>query len=344
MSDKAAAAGFGAGRFGAWPALWARLALAALALLLVVSAMVPVDLPAGDPASAAARRAAHHERRASSDPEQVASALGDEDIALYIRAIRRIRAGQAYYDFIVPMQRASQYPVRPGVAVRLPTLAYLDAWLGPQGQVVAALALMLGVIAAWWRRLGEDSGSAPLRMIATALVFVGASLGLNRYFFPLHELWSGMLLALALGLHRIGFRGEGGRWLAAWLAAALALSIRELALPCVLLLLAFALWYRNWREAAAWAVLIAVFAGLWAWHLSIIAAQVLPGDHAGQGWLALRGLPGWLANEVQSSNLRWLPHWLAGPAVVLMTFGWLGWNSRAGTFGSCWARATRLCS
>ncbi|WP_236711278.1 hypothetical protein [Novosphingobium barchaimii] len=44
-------------------------------------------------------------------------------------------------------------------------------------------------------------------------------------------------------------------------------------------------------------------------------------------------MTGWLANVVQSSNLRWLPHFLAGPAVILMTFGWLGWRSRSGLFG-----------
>ena len=55
--------------------------------------------------------------------------------------------------------------------------------------------------------------------IGTALIFMGASLGLNRYYFVLHELWAGMLIALSLGLHR-----PGRKWLGAVLAAGLALA------------------------------------------------------------------------------------------------------------------------
>ncbi|KQM14861.1 hypothetical protein ASE49_11330 [Novosphingobium sp. Leaf2] len=258
----------------------------------------------------------------------------DEDIALYEVAIARIARGENYYDFIVPEQRARNYPVNPAIAVRLPTLAYLDAWLGKTGQVVAAIALMLAIVAVWWRRLGErpeDRGRLP--RIGTALVFVGASLQLNRHYFPLHELWSGGLLALSFGLHRPGRDGQGGRWIAALCAAALALAIRELALPFVLLMAAFAAWNRNWREAAAWIALIVVFAAGLAWHLSLVEQHVLANERHSPPWLVMRGMTGWLANVVQSSNLRWLPHFLAGPAVVLMTFGWLGWRSRSGLFG-----------
>jgi len=63
-------------------------------------------------------------------------------------------------------------------------------------------------------------------------------------------------------------------------------------------------------------------AGL-AWHVAQIHPQVLPSDPQGPGWLALRGLSGWLANLVLSSNLRLLPHELAGPLVVLALLGLL---------------------
>jgi len=135
---------------------------------------------------------------------------------------------------IVAEQRAADYPVRPGVAVRLPTLAYINAWLGTPGQIVAALALLAAVLVVWWRRLGEEAGNARQRRIAFALLLIGASLGLNRHFFVLHELWSGMLLALAFGLHR------PGKWGWSLAAAALAVAIREHALPFVMLMAAMA--------------------------------------------------------------------------------------------------------
>lgn len=314
-----------ADRFAGWSALAARLLLALLAALLLASVLVPL----ADPSEPATEAAAEVETPLTGEEAEER----DKDLALYRMASRRIAAGENYYDFIVKEQRERNYPVRPGIAVRLPTLAWINAVLGPAGQVAAAIALMLAVIAAWWRRFGEEPGVGRLRRIATAMVFVGASLGLNRYYFPLHELWAGMLVALSFGLHRIGRGGEGGRWVAAWVAAALALAIRELALPYVLLMGAFALWNRNWKEAATWGALIVLFCAGLAWHLSLVTPHVLEGDPPSPAWLALRGLSGWLGNLSGASNLRLLPHWIAGPCVILMTLGWASLRSRLGAFG-----------
>ncbi|MGH6785933.1 MAG: hypothetical protein ACREBO_03810 [Novosphingobium sp.] len=306
-------------RFAHWPQLPARLALLALAVLLIAAALVPIS--AGPQKVATAGFGENLSGKA-------AERARDDDLALYDIAIQRIGRGENYYDFIVAEHRKADYPVRPGIAVRLPTLAWFDAWLGPIGQIAAAVALMLGVLAAWWRRLGDEPGGEPVRRVAVALMFLGASLGLNRHYFVLHELWAGMLLALAFGLHR------PGKWGAAWIAAALALAIREHALPFVLLLGAMAAWRRDWRETAAWALLTGLFLAGLAWHLSLIDPQILPSDRQSASWLALRGLSGWLSNVTLSSNLRFLPHWLAGPAIVLMAFGWSGWRSNAGLLGT----------
>ena len=309
-------------RFAHWPAFRARLALLAVVLVLVASALVQIH--AGP---SRVKTKSFVENLAGSqegEPER----KRDDDLALYDTAIERIQKGENYYDFIVEEHRKSDYPVRPGLAVRLPTLAYIDAFLGAPGQIAAAIVLMLAVLVAWWRRLGEEPGDPGRRRIAVALLFLGASLGLNRDYFVLHELWAGMLLALSFGLHR------PGKWAAALVVAALALAIREHALPFVLLMAAMAFWRRDWKEGAAWSALALVFLGLLALHLQMISAQVLPSDRMGYSWFALRGLSGWLSNIVLSSNLRFLPHWLAGPAVILMLLGWAGWRSPAGVFGT----------
>ena len=317
-------------RFATWPRLSARLLLLVLAVLLVLAAIVPiaagtmekpvvgfVEAVAGGEASAAAER-----------PR-------DDDLALYDRVIQRIGRGENYYAAAADEHRKSHYPLRPGVAVRLPTLAYLDLWLGDRGQgaqvlvpgeLAAALALLLAVVWTWWRRLGDEPAGAPFQRIGTALMFMGASLGLNRYYFVLHELWAGMLIALSLALHR-----PGQRWLGAVLAAGLALAIREHALPYVMLMAALALWRRDWKESAAWGALIAVFLAGMAVHLHFVAQQVRPGDVVGPAWLVLRGLSGWLSNVVLSSNLRFLWHQVSGPLVILMVLGWAGWKTSLGT-------------
>lgn len=310
-------------RFAHWPRLRAQIALVTLVLILIAAAWVPID------AGKSTVRTTTFAEIVTGAKTNLPERPRDEDLALYDRAIERIQHGENYYAFIVAEHRKAHYPVNPALAVRLPTLAYLDAWLGDAGQTAAAILLMVGVLFVWWRRLAEEPGGASRRALITALLFVGVSLGLNRYYFVLHELWAGMLLALSFGLHR-----PGRKWLASLLVAALAVAIREHALPFIALMAAMAFWRRDWREGAAWSALAAVFLVLLSVHLRIIVAQVLPTDQLSPSWLALRGLSGWLSDIVLSSNIRFLPHWLSGPAVILMVFGWAGWRSPAGVFGT----------
>jgi hypothetical protein len=307
-------------RFADWRPGPARLALFAFLALLVAAALVPIE--AG---KSTVRTRGFVENIAGNKGQERAR---DDDLALYDKVIARIRGGESYYAVIHEEHRKASYPVKPGLAVRLPTLAYFDAWAGEGGQIAASLILLAATMLAWRRRLGDEPGGSRKRVLAMAFLFVGTSLGLNRYFFVLHELWSGMLLALAFGVHR-----PGRKWGWALAVAALALAIREHALPFVLLMAAMAFWRRDAKEGAAWSALALVFLALLAWHLSIVATHVLPSDRQGASWLALRGLSGWLSNVVLSSNLRYLPHWLAGPSVILMLLGWAGWKSPAGLFG-----------
>ena len=317
-------------RFAAWPRFSARLLLLAVAAMLVFAAVVPISAGKMDKPTVGFVEAV-----AGGKASQAAKRPRDDDLALYDRVIQRIGQGENYYVAVADEHRTSDYPLRPGVAVRLPTLAYLDMWLGDRGQgaavlvpgeLAAALALLLAVVWAWWRRLGDEPGGAPYQRIGTALMFMGASLGLNRYYFVLHELWAGMLIALSLALHR-----PGQRWLGAVLVAALALAIREHALPFVMLMAALALWRRDWQEGAAWLAVIAAFFAYLGLHLYLVAQQVRPDDVVGPDWLMLRGLSGWLSSVVLSSNLRFLPHSVAGPLVLLMVLGWAGWRSALGS-------------
>jgi hypothetical protein len=316
-------------RFASWTRGPARLLLAALAALLALSTLVPITAGKMDKPLVGFVDAIKGGKAA-----EAAARPRDDDLALYDRVIGRISQGESYYTAVADEHRASHYPLRPGVAVRLPTLAYLDMWLGDRGQgdtvmvpgeVIAALLLLAAAVWAWWGRFAEEPGGARYQRIGTALIFFGASLGLNRYYFVLHELWAGMLIALSLGLHR-----PGRKWLGAVLAAGLALAIREHALPYVLLMAATALWRREWKEGAAWLALIAAFFACLGVHLYLVSQQVRPDDVMGPSWLVLRGLSGWLSSVVLSSNLRFLPHFLAGPLVLLMVLGWAGWKSPLG--------------
>lgn len=317
-------------RFAHWPRAWARMLLAVLALLLLLSALVPItasDAPDGRPIADAPGSA-------PVPPTNVASAhpKRDEDLALYDCIAARVGRGENYYAVATDEQRRGDYPVRPGLAVRLPTLAYAEAALGPGGMQVAAWALVLAVLAAWYRRFGAEPGGAAHRLIATALLVPGCSLALSGTYLVVHEIWAGLLLLLSFGLHRPGRKLR--QWLDSLVVAALALAIREHALPFVLLMGAVAFWQGDRRQGAAWALLALLFAAALAVHLAQVAPHVLPTDRPSPSWLALRGLSGWLSDVVLTGSLQFLPHWLAGPLAVLMVLGWAGWRSSAGSFGT----------
>lgn len=304
----------------------ARLALAILVLLLGLAALIPIS--AEDPPSAAAPRPA-----AAAATPAVQGARG-ADVDFYGRVVERLGAGENYYAFIVAEQRQAGYPVRPGLTVRLPTLAVMQAMLGPLGTRLAALGLLLAVLAAWWRRLSAQP--VPQRLAACAAAFAGSALTLNPEYLPVHELWAGLLIALALALYRPPTERprRAADWLPALLCGALALAIREHSLPFALLLTAFAWWRGSRAEALAWTALIALFLLALMAHLQAVAPQVLAGDLPSPSWLTFRGLAGVVSPVVLSTGLHPLPHWLAGPIVVLAFAGWIGWNSPTGRLGA----------
>lgn len=308
-------------RFATWPPVRARLLLAVVVVLVALSAITPITEPPGDRASVSTTAA-------NGLPKSGGAEFRDDDLALYDRAIERVGAGEYYYDFIVEEQRARDYPVRPGVAVRLPTLAYIHAALGENGMLIAAILAISATLWAWWQRLRDETGSARIRRFGTALVLLGCSLGFNRYYFVLHELWAGILLGLAFGLHR------PGRWGWSLAVAALALAIREHVLPFVMLMGAMAAWRRDWKEALAWSTLVLIFFAFMTWHLAQVTPHVFASDRESPDWLVLRGLAGWLGNFVLASNLRFLPHFIAAPLALLMILGWAGWKSPAGVTGT----------
>jgi len=319
-------------RFAQWPPALARLVLALVAVMVLLSALTPVTSGEGlarPPSLSSAVPGA-------ATPEQgEAVRERDEDLKLYDDVIARLRKGENYYTVIAEEHRQHRYPLHPGFAVRLPTLAWIEAVLPPDLLIPLSVVLMGAVMLAWWRRFAGEPGGEQVRLIAMAALFFGVSIGTTRYFFVLHELWAGQLLALSFGLHRPAQEaGKAGRWLGAWLAAAAALAIREHALPFVMLMAAFALWHRRWREGAAWLSLVGLFLIVMAVHLNVVAGLVRPEDPPSASWLTLRGLNGWLSLLVLSSNLRWLPHFLAGPVVMLSMLGWAGWRSAAGAFGT----------
>lgn len=260
-------------------------------------------------------------------PEQ---ALGSGDLALYERIRARVAAGEPYYAAAMDEQRARDYPTRPFVAVRLPTLAVAGATLGLPVMRVLAGGLLVVAMAAMQRRLAERTTRAERIAAQGMLVFGGAAAFVLPQVGLIHEVFAGLLLALALLLYR------PGRWGASLIAAALALAIRELAAPFVFLWLALALAGARWREAAGVAGLLVLFAIGMGAHYAAVEAGRLASDPVSQGWggLAGPGLP--LVALIRLTPLALLPPGVAGPLALLPLVGWAGLGGRLGLLASLW--------
>ena len=115
-------------RFAGWQPLPARLLIA---LLLAFSAYGVVAALQPVPAR-----------------EEVAVDLNRTDLALYTAIAERVGEGESYYSAVVAEQRVRNYPLRPFVTVRLPTLAWTIGTIGAERSSLLLRLLMIGAIAA----------------------------------------------------------------------------------------------------------------------------------------------------------------------------------------------------
>jgi len=216
------------------------------------------------------------------------------DVGLYLRIINDVHAGRDYYDAAFQAQRAEGYPVRPFVAVRLPTAAIAMAALpDAPARVLSLQILAIVTLLAWVVRL-RDLWGRPKLLGAAVLVLASGilpSFAASAYLF--HECWAGLLIALSLAV-------RGSRlWPLAVTLGLAACAVRELAAPYLLAMAAMAMKDGRRVEAVGWLAAIAAFAcGLWL-HAAAVSPRLRAGDQASPGWLALGGWPFLL------SSLRW---------------------------------------
>lgn len=302
---------------------------AALVLALLAAAMswaswtaLPAEVAARETAVAVPGKAA-----APATTTKASRAKGD--MALYARIAARVAGGEGYYAAALAEHRASGYPTRPFVTVRLPTLALTQAAIGAAGVRWLALALTAaGIAALLWR--APQLGTWEERIIAAALLGAGGGAALSPVAAYDHDFIAGLLLTLALFAYR------PRKWGLALAAAAAALAVRELAAPFLILWLVLALAGRRRNEALAIAALLAVFAaGLWV-HAQMVVEGRLPGDLASQGWSALAGYRVPLAGLAELTGLRHLPPPLSAPLAILPLIGWAGLGGRMGMFATLW--------
>ena len=249
------------------------------------------------------------------------------DMRLYRDIVQQMQHGTGYYEAAATQQRAHGYPTRPFVTIREPTLYVLAASYGWDQLNTLEIALLIFNVLLWPFALPAPINLAE-RIGAGLAVGIGGFAAAATTITPMSEAWCGLLLGLALAA-RLRWREQ---WWWPVLAVAAALTIRELALPFLMLSAAFALYERRWHEFYGWTLVATLFAGFMALHAIAVLKVAQDADLASQGWSGGLGLRGTLQALVSTTMLHLLPKPLALLLALLPVLGWAALEPRAGRF------------
>ena len=246
------------------------------------------------------------------------------DVALYDGVIGGVRAGGNYYQLAADALRAGSYPLRPFLTFRLPTHSIVQAALPPMLVPLFLYLLVLAVAVAWWVRLAPAFTRGAPRVVATILMAAGLAAFVQADLVGLHEVWAGLLVALALALRR------PGDWMTAAAIALVAMLVRETAalLPLVM---AWAAWREGaWRETGGWLATLGVLVLVLAVHAYAVDRVTGPLDPASPGWAGHLGLGFGLRALATSTALIELPAGAGAALALLAVVGWTTWTDPLG--------------
>ena len=235
------------------------------------------------------------------------------DAATYQQIVDRMQSGSDFYTATGAVLRSRDYPVASVFNWRQPLLPAGIAALSERGAmlVLSMLALLLLLRARPLLR-----GVLGVLPILPALVMVAIY---DAMFYA--ELWAGLCIGHSAVSYARNQPLSGVGW------ATVALFFRELAAPFCVAAGMRALWRRDVKEIAAWAIGGVAFAVYYGWHVRSVLAHIQEGDPAhSQSWLALGGISFLLhAFRNASGAMVGLPPFLFG---VLMAFAVSAWWSK----------------
>lgn len=240
--------------------------------------------------------------------------------------VEAMRHGSDYYTASLQAARSADAPSRLLLTFPLPTLAVLQAAMGQVAAALLLYALAMLTLFAWWKRLRSAIPRPPVRTVAIVLAAMGMVSALLGEFVAVHDLWAGLLLSLSLATR------TPRHWITAAALGLMAAMIRETAALYLSLMLAVALLEGHRREAAGWAIAMAVFAAAVIVHLQAITAVMGALDDPQSGdWAGAAGFGFALHAIAASTALSLLPSGIAALLVALAIAGWSAWRSPLAT-------------
>lgn len=291
-------------RFDVWPRWCALAALFAVVGVTVLGLLTP-------------------HQKGYNDDELMSGQATYSDGKLYLDVADRVRHGDNFYAVTTQLQREHEYPVRPALTVRTPTLAFLTAAVGgEQGMRIAIGVLIAAVMVAGLWRLERLAANRWEFWSAVLLLAAGAGHVLKGELVVLHEAWAGLLIVLSLLVWR------SDRFGPAVALGALAVLVREFALAYLLVMFTMALIGRARKEAWAWGTAVLACVAVLAGHVVAVAHYTGAGDPESPGWWTTGG---WAFAMRTVYNTTLITPYEA--TAVLIPFALLGWLSMRDPIG-----------
>jgi len=247
------------------------------------------------------------------------------DRAAYDRIIEHMRAGQDYYAAARVELIRGHYGMQSVFNWRTPLLASFVA-LSPSTVWPQAVLLLIAIVTGGLacKLIFDELGAiAAGTLVIVEIVTLGICLVPDTIAFA--EVPAGVLIMLSAVAYGGGHPrlGQG--------AGILALFLRELAGPYVLICLFLAWRERRYGECRVWIAALVAYAGYFAWHYFMVKAHQQPGDLADpNGWIQFGGLR-FLLNTATFNGLffTW-PSWASAVFAPFAVLGVLAWPGRAG--------------
>ena len=249
---------------------------------------------------------------------------GDGDLALYGHIVARLHAGENYYPVAHQELIAGHYGTLSTPSWRTPLYAWLvSRFPSVEAAQIALMALAFAaaamVLVLFWRNGNRALAisAVPVLLLSLGGTFVPGTVLFSEY-------TAGMLILLSAAAFGLEQRRLG------YASGALALFIRELAAPYVVICLFLAWREKRWGEATAWLIALIAYAGYFYWHHTMVQAQLTPSDFAYPGSWVMFGGPGFVLSTAAFNGLfTGMQMWLSAIVLPLGVLGLLAWPGKA---------------
>ena len=209
-----------------------------------------------------------------------------DDLELFASVVVRLQTGVPYYAAMGSELRARDYPTASVMNWRTPlhlsTLSLLGIPWARLALVLLGLTVVVAGAAAFARRGRYTTAWGAFCVGGAAALPVGWS----HLLVLLPEAWCGLWIGLSLAFY------ARRRWLMAAGCGVLAVFVRELAVPYVLVCGLAAVYARRRKESLVWLLGGVAYILYYAIHASSTYAAMKPGAFAhDHGWVCWQGLP-----------------------------------------------------